>query len=156
MQRLGLVEYTEDFVSRQLPIHYNYLESFLKMWIHGPKLQTSELVWRCKLCSLTLFLFFYFMCLFIWLRWVFVAVLGLPLVAASRDFSWGVWARGHVGFCSCGSWALECRLSGCDAWAWLPWSMWDLPGPGMELVSPALEDVFLITGPPGKSLGKGF
>ena len=29
--------------------------------------------------------------------------------------------------------------------------MWDLPGPGIEPVSPALAGRFLITGPPGKS-----
>ena len=28
--------------------------------------------------------------------------------------------------------------------------MWDLPGPGLELVSPALAGGFLITVPPGK------
>ena len=30
--------------------------------------------------------------------------------------------------------------------------MWDLPGPGLEPVSPALAGGFLITVPPGKSL----
>ena len=29
--------------------------------------------------------------------------------------------------------------------------MWDLPGPGMEPVSPALAGGFLTAGPPGKS-----
>ena len=29
--------------------------------------------------------------------------------------------------------------------------MWDLPGPGLEPVSPALEGGFLTTVPPGKS-----
>ena len=37
--------------------------------------------------------------------------------------------------------------------ALLPRGMWDLPGPGIEPVSPALADGFLTTGPPGKSLG---
>ena len=31
--------------------------------------------------------------------------------------------------------------------------MWDLPGPGIEPVSPALAGGFLTTAPPGKSLG---
>ena len=31
--------------------------------------------------------------------------------------------------------------------------MWDLPGPGLKPVSPALEGGFLITAPPGKSHG---
>ena len=30
--------------------------------------------------------------------------------------------------------------------------MWDLPGPGIEPVSPALAGGFLTTAPPGKSL----
>ena len=29
--------------------------------------------------------------------------------------------------------------------------MWDLPGPGIEPVSPALAGGFLTTGPPGKA-----
>ena len=29
--------------------------------------------------------------------------------------------------------------------------MWDVPGPGLEPVSPALAGGFLTTGPPGKS-----
>ena len=33
-------------------------------------------------------------------------------------------------------------------------SMWDLPGPGLKPVSPALADGFLTTAPPGKSLRK--
>ena len=31
--------------------------------------------------------------------------------------------------------------------------MWDLPGPGLNPVSPALAGGFLTTAPPGKSLG---
>ena len=30
--------------------------------------------------------------------------------------------------------------------------MWDLPGPGLEPVSPALAGGFLTTAPPGKAL----
>ena len=52
---------------------------------------------------------------------------------------------------SCGSRALEHRLSSCGARAWLLRGMWDLPGPGLEPVSPALAGVFLTTVPPGKS-----
>ena len=65
---------------------------------------------------------------FFWLRWVFTAVLGLSLVVASggysslrcADFSlrwihllWSTGSR-RVGFSSCGSRALERRLSSCD------------------------------------------
>ena len=31
--------------------------------------------------------------------------------------------------------------------------MWDLPGPGLEPMSPALAGRFLTTAPPGKKLG---
>ena len=34
--------------------------------------------------------------------------------------------------------------------------MWDLPGPGLEPVSPALADGFSTTAPPGKPLQWGF
>ena len=46
----------------------------------------------------------------------------------------------HAGFSSCGAQAL------------LLCGMWDLPGPGLELMSPALAGRFLTTAPPGKSL----
>ena len=52
---------------------------------------------------------------------------------------------------SCGSWALEHRLSSCGAWVYLLCGMWDLPGPGIEPMSPALAGRFLNTVPPGKS-----
>ena len=89
---------------------------------------------------------------YFWLRWVFVAAHGLSLVAASRGyfslmcagfslrwllFLWSTGSR-HAGFSSCG------------ARAWLLCSMWDLPGPEIEPVSPALAGGFLTTAPPGK------
>ena len=76
-------------------------------------------------------LFIYF-----WLRWVFIAARGLSLVAASRGYSllqytgfsldgfsccgaWALGARASVavacGLSSCGSRALACRFSSCDA-----------------------------------------
>ena len=111
--------------------------------------------------------FFFLINLFIYL---FLAVLGLcccawlSLVAASRGYS-SLWCAGfsswwllllrstgsrHAGLSSCGSRALECRLSSCGARAQLLRSMGDLPGPGLELVSPALAGGFLTTAPPGK------
>ena len=51
-------------------------------------------------------------------------------------------ALGHSGFCSCGA-----RAS-------LPRSMWDLPRPGIEPLSPAWQDVFLTSGPPRKPCTK--
>ena len=53
---------------------------------------------------------------------------------------------------SCGSWAPEHRLSSCGARAQLLRGMWDLPGPGLKPVSPALAGGFLTTAPPGKPL----
>ena len=65
-----------------------------------------------------------------------------------------LWSTGsrHAGLSSCGSQALEHRLRSCDARAQLPHGMWDLPGPGLEPVFPALAGKFLTTAPPGKSL----
>ena len=95
---------------------------------------------------------------------------GLSLVAASggcgvwashcRGFSYcGAWALGvrasvvaARGLSSCGLWALECRLSSCGARAYLLHGMWGLPGPGLELVFPALAGRFLTAVPPGKPL----
>ena len=53
---------------------------------------------------------------------------------------------------SCSSHFPECRLSICGTWLQLPHSMWNLPGPGIEPISPALAGLLLTTGPPGKSL----
>ena len=77
---------------------------------------------------------------------------GLSLVAASGGYSslrcvgfslWWLlllWSTGseRVGF------------NGCGARALLLCGMWDLPGPGLEPVSPALAGGFLTTVPPGK------
>ena len=57
------------------------------------------------------------------------------------------------GLSSCGLQALECRLSSCGARAQLLRGMWDLPGPGLEPVFPALAGGFLTTAPPGKPEG---
>ena len=75
--------------------------------------------------SIHWFLFFF------WLRWVFIAAHGPSLVAASGGHSslqytgfllqWPLLLRSmgsrHAGFSSCGSRALERRLSSCGAWA---------------------------------------
>ena len=44
------------------------------------------------------------------------------------------------------------RLSSCGSRAQLLRGMWDLPRPGLELVSPALAGRFSTTAPPGKPL----
>ena len=65
----------------------------------------------------------------------------------------GTWASvvAAHGLSNCGLRALEHRLSSCGAWTELLCGMWDLPGPGIESVSPALAGGFLTTAMPGKS-----
>ena len=48
------------------------------------------------------------------------------------------------------------RLSSCGSRAELLRSMWDLPRPGLEPVSPALAGRFSTTAPPGKPLKSDF
>ena len=48
------------------------------------------------------------------------------------------------GLSSCGSWALGRRLK--QSWPTLPCGMWDLPAPGIQLVSLALQGRFLTAG----------
>ena len=74
---------------------------------------------------------------------------GLPLVAVA--FCCGAHVLGRVGFRSCSLKALECRLSSCGTWPYLLFSMWNLPIPGIELMSPALAGRLLPSTPPGKS-----
>ena len=107
-----------------------------------------------------------------WLRCIFVTARGHSLVAVSRGYCslwctcpslqwllllWSTGSRhtGSVvvarGLSSCGSQTLEHRLSSCGSRAQLLCGMWDLPGPGLEPVSPALAGGILTTAPPGKS-----
>ena len=69
-----------------------------------------------------------------------------------------MWASVVVtrGLSSCGWWAVERRLSSCGTRAQLLHGMWDLPGPELEPVSPALVGGFLSTAPPGNSLSYCF
>ena len=100
--------------------------------------------------------FFFFLRFIFWLLfWVFVAAHGLSLVAVSGGYSSlqcaGSSLQWFLLLQSTGS-----RLSGfssCGARASLLHGMWDLPGPGLEPVSPALAGGFLTTVPAGKSLG---
>ena len=78
---------------------------------------------------------------------LFVAVCGLLIAVASFVAEHRLQAPG---FRSCGAWAVERRLSSCGTQAQLLRGMWDLPGPGLEPMSPALAGRFLTTAPPGK------
>ena len=125
----------------------------------GCKALQPQLLWEGLFC-LFIYLFYYF-----GLCWVFIAVHGLSLVAASGVYSllrcagFSLWwllllqstGSRRVGFSSCGTQALERRLSSCGARAQLLRSMWDLPGPGLEPVCPALAGRLLTTAPPGNS-----
>ena len=72
-----------------------------------------------------------------------VAVHGLLILAASLRCR--AQALGRVDLSSCSTQAQR----SC-ARAWLLCGMWDLPGPGIELTSPALQGGLLTTGPQGK------
>ena len=102
-------------------------------------------------------IFYLFMYLFIYL-YLFLTVLGLRFCA--RAFSscgkWGplfIAVRGPLTIAA--SLVAEHRLqtrrlSSCGSRAQLLCSMWDLPRPGLEPVSPALAGRFSTTAPPGK------
>ena len=62
----------------------------------------------------------------------------------------GARALGRAGFSSCCSRAPEHRLNSSGSQASLLCGRWDLPGPGIELVSPALAGELFTTEPPGK------
>ena len=122
---------------------------------------SSVILFFFELINQVIYLFIYF-----WLHWVFVAAHRLSLVVASGGYSslqcagfslrWLLLLRSmgfrRTGFCNCGTWALEHRLSSCGAWAQLLRSMWDLPRPGLKPMSPALAGGLPTTVPPGKSL----
>ena len=110
--------------------------------------------------------FFYFLRIYFWPRWAFVAVCGLSLVT-ENGATLQLWYEGfslqwllllgsagsrHSGFNSCGSWALEHRLNSCSTQAQMLCGMWDLPKSGIEPVSPALAGRFFTTEPPQKPL----
>ena len=71
-------------------------------------------------------------------------------------FSCRAQVLGVGGFSRCSSWALQCGLSSCGARASLLCGMWDHLGPGIELVSLALQGRLLTTEPPGKPLPQLF
>ena len=122
-----------------------------------PLVSSIHFLFLCWNCLFSICFKNVYKCLFLkntlFIDWL--AVLGLhccarvSLVAVSRGYSlvvvWGltvvaslVVEHRHEGFCSCSTWAqLLC-------------SMWDLPKPGIEPVSPALQGRFLTTGLPGK------
>ena len=111
-----------------------------------------------------LILFFIFIYLFIFIfGCVGSSLLHLGFLQLQRvgaTLRCGARASPYGGFSCCAVWALGMRasvvvaheLSSCGAWAQLLRGMWDLPGPGLKPMSPALAGRFLSTAPPGKSL----
>ena len=106
------------------------------------------------------FFFFYFLAplIFIYLFIYFLAVLGLRFCARASS-SYG--KRGPLFIVVRGPLTIAAslvaehrlqtrRLSSSGSRAQLLRSMWDLPGPGLEPVSPALAGRFSTTAPPGK------
>ena len=55
----------------------------------------------------------------------------MPCAGFALLSCWGAQALGRAGF------------SNCSSRAWLPHSLWDLPGPGIKPVSPALQGILL-------------
>ena len=94
-------------------------------------------------------------------KWQLLASCGAR-ASRSRGFSCCLWSavalkpdcRASVvvacGLRSCGFGALEQRLNSCGMWAQLLLSMWNLPGSGVEPMSPALAGRFFTTEPPAK------
>ena len=98
--------------------------------------------------------------LFLWLCWVFIALCRLSLVVVSGVYSFlGAHVSHWGGFSCCGPQALGMRASEVAAhglnssctWTLLLQGMWDLPRPGIELVSPALVGRLLAPVAPGGS-----
>ena len=110
--------------SSSLSVLYQYTPTGLqlhKVMFINNKLWTKKYLW-CLFFLINLFIYF-------WLFWVFFAAHGLSLVVLSGGYS-SLWCAGfslrwllllpstgstRAGFSSCGTWALECRLSSCGA-----------------------------------------
>ena len=77
----------------------------------------------------------------------------LQLQQARATLPCSEWASHCGGFSCCGAGGFGCTgFSSCGAQASLLRSTWNLPGPGIEPVFPALAGGFLSTVPVGKSL----
>ena len=76
----------------------------------------SVKIGKCEYPNFVFFCFVIYVFIYFWLCWIFVAVRRPSLVAVSGDFSCcGARALGTQASVSCGSQALECRLSSCGA-----------------------------------------
>ena len=96
-------------------------------WLGPARRSKQEETARVERPGRTLPFYLFLKFIYFWLHWVFVAERGLSLVVVSRGYSslrcsgfslWRLlllWSTGsrRVGFSSCGSRALESRLSSC-------------------------------------------
>ena len=120
--------------------------------------QISDAAGKDLLVVLGFFLFVCFSKIYLFIYFLFMAVLRLRFCA--RAFSscgkWGplfIAVRGPLTIVA--SLVAEHRLqtrrlSSCGSWAQPPHGMWDPPRPGLEPVSPALSGGIPTTAPPGK------
>ena len=82
----------------------------------------------------------------------FIAAPGLSLVLASKDYYVSSWCMDLLcDFSCCETWAVEHSGSEIVAHGLSCPVTWNLPGSGIEPISPPLVGKFLNTGPPGKS-----
>ena len=102
-------------------------------------------------------LFFFFLIwtlnlfIYLWLCWVFVSVRGLSPVAASGGHSSSRCAGLSPSQPLVAEHRLQTRrLSSCGSRTQSLRGMWDLPGPGLEPVSPASAGRLPTNAPPGK------
>ena len=82
-----------------------------------------------------------------------VAVHGFLIVVTSLVMELRLWAMGASGVATPGLWSTHYRVCGVQGYTLC--SMWDLPGPRIEPVSPELAGGFFTTEPPGKPWGEG-
>ena len=117
----------------------------------GSTVLTSVLPEKFLLLHIFLGLFLSF-----WLHWVFLLEPRLALVEGATlclqcmgfSLQWP-FLLGSIGSRCMG-------FSGCSTWAQLLCGIWDLPGPGIEVVSCALAGGLSATGPPEKFLVASF
>ena len=145
---------------------YTYRDRLLLGAYASSRINISSFDLNSQFCIYinTVFYFFFLIFIFGCVGSSLVCAGFLQLWRAGATLRCGAQASHCSGFACCGAWAqgtqaqqfgmgaLERRLSSCSTWAQLFCGMWDLPGPGLEPMSPALAGGFLSTAPPGKPL----
>ena len=130
MIQLGWKAFTPKWRNKTIPVYRGHaLLPGKSHNVYSVKTRTNKWVQKVRIQHKhTVFFFNVFI---FWLRWVFVAVHGLSLVAVSGGYSslrytgfslhWLLLLQStgsrRLGFRSCGAWALDCRLSSCGAQA---------------------------------------